>query len=244
MSRNALSLRVSDELADNAEAYLARTPQSLLMLHEDAERWVETEALNVSKASRRQHFEAIAFAYALFIRSVRNPDFRREILPKFAAMKGRKITPQTDPLRIIVETMVTYGIQSNEERRRTRGLYSRDVQAIRYLQATGVTPSEVVRLSAGKGEGLDSWSRKYSALSKESGEETPDAEGANALGPVSKGRPDVAELNFIMMCVNSFFSVGGKQLSQTRALSSRQATLVEGTATLLLQRARKFTATE
>ncbi len=125
----------------------------------DSAGWLQRTGLNIRKASDAQHLEAIALAYATYIRIGTSP-LRLAIMAELETLSGRKRSRATHDLHIIVERFVSYGGETPAERLAARKLISRDVRAIQHLEAAKVLPSRVQVLAATLGEGLHTWARQ------------------------------------------------------------------------------------
>ena len=121
--------------------------------------WLQRAGLNIRKASDAQHLEAIAVAYATYIRISANP-LRTAIMAELETLSGRKRSRTTHDLHLIVERFVSYGGETPAERLAARKLISRDVRAIQHLESAKVLPSRVQALAATMGEGLHAWARQ------------------------------------------------------------------------------------
>ena len=121
--------------------------------------WLKRTGLNIRRASDAQHLEAIALAYATYVRINASP-LKAAIVSELEAMSGRKRSRTTTDLHLVVERFVAYGGESPAERLAARKLVSRDVRAIRHLEAASVLPSRVGALAATPGEGLHAWARQ------------------------------------------------------------------------------------
>ncbi|MCJ2087626.1 hypothetical protein MKK88_16785 [Methylobacterium sp. E-005] len=125
----------------------------------DGAGWLQRAGLNIRKASDAQHLEAIALAYATYIRINASP-FRGAIMAELETLSGRKRSRTTHDLHLIVERFVSYGGESAAERLAARKLISRDVRAVQHLESAKVLPSRVQALAATPGEGLHAWARQ------------------------------------------------------------------------------------
>ena len=154
--------RVSDEIANGADAFLERYPQEAdkaRLMIEDPVAWSKLEVQNLTKASREQYIRQLALAYTLLAKAARDEEYRRAVVA-LAAQKRLRITKRTQLVNLIVDVVLTYGDGSSENRIKYRGLYNRDAHAIRYLRAKNVPPDKVEELVKTKGEGPDQWSRQ------------------------------------------------------------------------------------
>ncbi|MDP4006611.1 hypothetical protein [Methylobacterium sp. NEAU K] len=138
--------------------------------------WLQRTGLNIRKASDAQHLEAIALAYATYIRISTSP-LRTAIMAELETLSGRKRSRTTHDLHLIVERFVSYGGETPAERLAARKLISRDVRAIQHLENAKVLPSRVQALAATPGEGLHAWARQ-SAVAKRVSTSPPDAVAA------------------------------------------------------------------
>ncbi|MGU3479082.1 hypothetical protein [Methylobacterium sp. D48H] len=121
--------------------------------------WLQRAGLNIRKASDVQHLEAIALAYATYIRINASP-LHAAIMTELETLSGRKRSRMTHDLHLIVERFVSYGGETQTERLAARKLISRDVRAIQHLEAAKVLPSRVQALAATPGQGLHAWARQ------------------------------------------------------------------------------------
>ncbi|QGY00843.1 hypothetical protein MMSR116_02175 [Methylobacterium mesophilicum SR1.6/6] len=125
----------------------------------DSAAWLKRAGLNIRKASDAQHLEAIALAYATYIRISASP-LQATIMAELEALSGRKRSRTTHDLHLIVERFVSYGGETAAEQLAARKLISRDVRAIQHLESATVLPSRVQALAATPGEGLHAWARQ------------------------------------------------------------------------------------
>ncbi|MCJ2069596.1 hypothetical protein MKK75_12485 [Methylobacterium sp. J-030] len=130
----------------------------------DSAGWLQRAGLNIRKASDEQHLEAIALAYATYIRISASP-LKSAIMAELETLSGRKRSRTTHDLHLIVDRFVSYGGETAAERLAARKLISRDVRAIQHLESAKVLPSRVQALAATPGEGLHAWARQR-ALAK------------------------------------------------------------------------------
>lgn len=151
----ALSARV---IAD-ARAFIRRR----MSLPDDAELALSAQlhlfrgaALTVRKATRAQHLEAVAFAYAVYAEGRLHPGFEG-LVKELADSIGKKITKRTDALHVILQAVISYGGDTKAEQSDARRLYSRDAQAVRYLISKQIAPSATLGEGSKKGQGLDAW---------------------------------------------------------------------------------------
>ena len=135
--------------------------------------WLQRAGLNIRKASDAQHLEAIALAYATYIRINASP-LRVAIMAELESLSGRKRSRTTHDLHLIVERFVSYGGETPAERLAARKLISRDVRAIQHLETAKVLPSRVQALAATPGQGLHAWARQ-NAVAKRVSSSPPDA---------------------------------------------------------------------
>lgn len=124
--------------------------------------WLQRAGLNIRRASDAQHLEAIALAYATYIRISASP-LRTAIIAELETLSGRKRSRTTHDLHLIGERFVSYGGETASERLAARKLISRDVRAIQHLEAARVLPSQVQALAATPGQGLHAWARQTAA---------------------------------------------------------------------------------
>ncbi|MCJ2053788.1 hypothetical protein MKL01_29470 [Methylobacterium sp. J-070] len=120
--------------------------------------------MNIRKASDAQHLEAIALAYATYIRISASP-LQAAIMAELEILSGRKRSRTTHDLHLIVERFVSYGGETAAEQLAARKLISRDVRAIQHFETAKVLPSRVQALATTPGEGLHAWARQ-SAVAK------------------------------------------------------------------------------
>ncbi|MCJ2100015.1 hypothetical protein [Methylobacterium sp. E-046] len=139
----------------------------------DSAGWLQRAGLNIRKASDAQHLEAIALAYATYIRISASP-LKSAIMVELETLSGRKRSRTTLDLHLIVERFVSYGGETAAERLAVRKLISRDVRAIQHLKTAKVLPSRVQVLAATPGEGLHAWARQR-AVAKRVSKHPPDA---------------------------------------------------------------------
>lgn len=125
----------------------------------DSAGWLQRAGLNIRKASDAQHLEAIAVAYATYVRIIASP-LRAAIMAELETLSGRKRSRVTHDLHLIVERFVSYGGETAAEQLAARKLISRDVRAIQHLESAKVLPSRVQALAATPGEGLHAWARQ------------------------------------------------------------------------------------
>ncbi|MCJ2070971.1 hypothetical protein MKK75_19625 [Methylobacterium sp. J-030] len=131
----------------------------------DSAGWLQRAGLNIRKASDAQHLEAIALAYATYIRISASP-LQTAIMAELETLSGRKRSRTTHDLHLIVERFVSYGGETPAERLAARKLISRDVRAIQHLETAKVLPSRVQALAATPGEGLHAWARQNAAAKR------------------------------------------------------------------------------
>lgn len=144
-----------------AEAFLDRQPELSRLAEQMTGRpdeWVRLAAKSVRKITREQHIRAIAFAYSVWIKANLNPAYRAFV--DAAKAKRKRIHGKTTELHLIVESIISYGDDSQETRNAKRTLYNRDVQLIRNLYEADIGPDEVEDVVSRPGEGLKKWSRK------------------------------------------------------------------------------------
>ncbi|MCJ2091756.1 hypothetical protein MKK67_04430 [Methylobacterium sp. J-072] len=131
----------------------------------DSAGWLQRAGLNIRKASDAQHLEAIALAYATYIRISRSP-LRAAMMAELETLSGRKRSRTTHDLHLIVERFVSYGGETPAERLAARKLISRDVRAIQHLEAAKILPSRVQALAATPGQGLHAWAREHAVAKR------------------------------------------------------------------------------
>lgn len=139
-------------------------------IENDPERFVATAADVVSKATQEQHHRALAFAYALWLRASQNPAYDR-FVDRLRQRRERDNKLTTD-LHLLVEAVVTYGGAKPKDRRDKRGLYQRDVSALRYLHHQRVGPNDLENLASRAGQGLDTWARRWPKVRQKIAPET------------------------------------------------------------------------
>lgn len=122
-----------------------------------------THAIQASKASRRQQLDAVAKAYAAFVMTQSGSEYYF-VLEDIAKEIGCSIRKNTDPLRVWLQAVISYGEDTPGDARR---LYSRDVNAIRYLISQEVGPKKLADHAKKPGAGLDTWAREWSKLKRE-----------------------------------------------------------------------------
>lgn len=127
--------------------------------------WLQRAGLNIRKASDAQHLEAVALAYATYIRISTSP-LKSAIMAELETLSGRKRSRITHDLHLIVERFVSYGGETAAERLAARKLISRDVRAIQHLEAAKVLPSRVQALAATPGQGLHTWAREHAVAKR------------------------------------------------------------------------------
>lgn len=161
---------ISSTIRLDADRLLRQTvglPERRTLGRDDILLWVERTQHVMSKASKEQQLEVVAHAYALYASLKHAAEFGA-IIEQLAQKTGKKPTKRTHPLHVIVESMIAYGGSDRRAKENARRLYSRDVQAIRWLIREDVRPCDVVSKGQEKGEGLDAWSRRYGEQRKSS----------------------------------------------------------------------------
>ncbi|TNC07641.1 hypothetical protein FF100_31665 [Methylobacterium terricola] len=113
----------------------------------------------VKKISERDHIKAVAFAYSLWLKSAHNEGYKKFLQEAWSARA--KADKRTTSLHLLVESCISYGDPGPKSRNKVRGLYNRDVCAIKYLHSEGIGPDDMADLFKKTGEGLDKWSRKW-----------------------------------------------------------------------------------
>ncbi len=91
----------SDAVAADAERFLHQV-QGAGSQPLDSAGWLQRAGLNIRKASDAQHLEAIALAYATYIRISASP-LRAAIMAELETLSGRKRSRTTHDLHLIVE---------------------------------------------------------------------------------------------------------------------------------------------
>ena len=176
----------SDRISAEAESRDAVTADAERFLHQakgagsqplGSSGWLQRTGLNIRKASDAQHLEAIALAYATYIRISGSP-MHLAIMAELETLSGRKRSRTTHDLHLIVERFVSYGGETAAERLAARKLISRDVRAIQHLEAAKVLPSRVQGLAATPGQGLHAWARQR-AVARRVSSSPPDAIAAS-----------------------------------------------------------------
>ena len=163
-SKPAASLRTNaeagsrDAVAADAESFLHQAKGNGSQPLSSAG-WLQRAGLNIRKASDAQHVEAIALAYATYIRISTSP-LHAATMAELEILSGRKRLRTTHDLHLIVERFVSYGGETPAERLAARKLISRDVRAIQHLASAKVLPSQVQALAATPGQGLHAWARQ------------------------------------------------------------------------------------
>ncbi|MCJ2126998.1 hypothetical protein [Methylobacterium sp. J-077] len=186
-SKPAASLRTNaeagsrDAVAADAERFLHQAKGAASQPLGSAG-WLQRAGLNIRKASDAQHLEAIALAYATYVR-ISNSPLKSAIMAELETLSGRKRSRITHDLHLIVERFVSYGGETPAERLAARKLISRDVRAIQHLETAKVLPSRVQALAATPGQGLHAWARQC-AVAKRVSSSPP---GAIAAARQAKG---------------------------------------------------------
>lgn len=130
--------------------------------HLPSREWIgllRTRQQDVRKISRRQHYEALALAYATYVRFEADPE-ALETLVTDAASRKRSVSRKVSMLRLIIEQHITYGDATDPKQvRAAQNMYSRDEQALLSLMRRNVPASEIVALAEKPGEGMVNWSR-------------------------------------------------------------------------------------
>ena len=98
------------------------------------------------------------FCHYVWIMSSRNRGYQA-FLRNARQSRGRDNTRTTN-LHLAVESVISYGDRTPQERTKKRSSYNRDVSAILHLYETGILPDEVVRLAKREGEGPEAWATK------------------------------------------------------------------------------------
>ena len=177
-SKPAASLRTNaeagsrDAVAADAESFLHQAKGNGSQPLGSAG-WLQRAGLNIRKASDAQHVEAIALAYATYIRISASP-LRTALMAELETLSGRKRSRTTHDLHLIVERFVSYRGETAAERLAVRKLISRDVRAIQHLETANVLPSQVQTLAATPGQGLHAWARER-AVAKRVSSSPPNA---------------------------------------------------------------------
>ncbi|WP_144426367.1 hypothetical protein [Methylobacterium sp. ARG-1] len=177
-SKPAASLRTNaeggsrDAVAADAERFLHQAKGNGSQPLGSAD-WLQRAGLNIRKASDAQHLEAIALAYATYVRISTSP-LHVAIMAELETLSGRKRSRTTHDLHLIVERFVSYGGETAAERLAARKLISRDVRAIQHLEFAKVLPSRVQALAATPGQGLHAWARQC-AVAKRVSSSPPNA---------------------------------------------------------------------
>lgn len=119
---------------------------------------LEKVAERVRIATKKSHVEALALAYAFWIQASFNASYSDFILA--AARKRKRIRSDTTRLHLIVDQFVTYGDDDQSATGSKRGLYSRDVRIILWMQQQGISPDQLRELGDQPGEGLVIWDKR------------------------------------------------------------------------------------
>lgn len=176
------------ELLPAASEYLDQDEvlSALAIEIESAGMLVTKGAEAVRKLSRKEHRKVVMSAYAYWIKSGSHQAYRtfvRHALDRRRAKNPKsKHNPKTTCLHLIVESLVSYGDNDDDTRSHSK-LYSRDVQAIRWLNHSRIPPSGAIELAENKGEGLDIWAERWASLKKA---ELRKVEGSRSEMPDSK----------------------------------------------------------
>lgn len=151
---------ITEEIAvDAAQHLLVQSEYKILPSSDTKEHitFLQKYISDKSKLSREQHIARFVDAYALYAHMRNDERLQRAVL-EAAKGVGRHPNGRTTSLRLVLELMISYGDDGNEEEKRRAGkLYSRDVAAVTNLIRRGVTPTQVKALSRKKGEGLYCW---------------------------------------------------------------------------------------
>ena len=149
----------SNKMREGANNFIEKTPHLKAFSRETEATGVvalKKLVLAFSKATQKSHFNAIAFAFAFWVRSANNESYKA-IIEQWRSSRQKKDKRTTD-LHLIVENCIVYGENSVEERRLKRGLYNRDVRAILYAADNGIAPDQFEDKVQDYGEGLRKWS--------------------------------------------------------------------------------------
>ncbi|WP_155935000.1 hypothetical protein [Methylobacterium sp. 10] len=158
-----------------------------------------------SKNSELAHLEAIILAYSLLIVIDEKQNIR--LLNSLAKNLNRKLT-KDNKVRLVVESLISYGAKNDVERKKAERLYSRDKRAIDYLQHSKIHPTKVSEKSKVKGEGVDRWAREMSKVS-------PKKQRAAAPSIAAKQKQPFASENLIdIRCIDR---ASGKIIDQITA---------------------------
>lgn len=152
--------QVSEEIAEDGLTYLLQEAKAagFASLDELAKTdWLSERIVNASVLSRKQQYEQIADAYAMFVALSRDSTLASALLVA-SKRRGRKPDGRTSALRLVLELYITYGDGSDHKaKKRAQNLHARDVAAVEHLINSNIKPSEVLAFSEKGGQGLDEW---------------------------------------------------------------------------------------
>ncbi|WP_157196522.1 hypothetical protein [Methylobacterium sp. 88A] len=121
--------------------------------------WFAERMVKFNRENKKQHYETITAAYAMFVASQTDSTLQRAVA-EAAHQQNLVVDGRKSQLRIILELHISYGSSCDPQSMRQAGKnYSRDVAAITSLIERGIAPSGVIALASQKGEGLDQWAR-------------------------------------------------------------------------------------
>jgi hypothetical protein len=107
---------------------------------------------NAAKVAKIQH----AYSHLVALSDPARLAENIALLRKWAKDNGHRITQHTKPVHIVLRALIDY-----DDNPKTRSsLLARDANAIRYLASIAHPPSEVLKLSRRRGEGLEHWSKR------------------------------------------------------------------------------------
>ncbi|TXN29133.1 hypothetical protein [Methylobacterium sp. WL19] len=157
--------RTDPEVVQDAQAHLGSAFDLNDVLNRDdynIDYALKSAVSKFLKNSELAHLEAIVLAYSLLV--IIDGTQNIKLLSILAKNLNRKLTKE-NKIRIIVESLISYGAKNDIERKKAERLYSRDKRAIEYLQHSKIHPSQVSEKSKAKGEGVDRWAREMSKIS-------------------------------------------------------------------------------
>lgn len=166
------------DLDKSADDFLTSEPQLgniFNCLADGPTRGIDSAADRVRKVTRTQHHKALAFAYAVWLRSSTSRAAQIYIAKLGQTQKGRN--KRITNLHLLVRDIIRYGDEGGDAKTDHRRLHSRDVAAIRYLHISGIGPANLEDVASRPGEGLDAWSKKWPGLKRQ-------REGAPAPAPI------------------------------------------------------------
>ena len=158
---------ISPDLVQSVETFFANHPkiQKRILKYETGNESVEGIASHFHKMSRKNHLEALALAYCIWIKSEKSGAYRNFVYE--AERRRDKIDKRVTTLRIILENVISFGDDTEKGMRDAQRMYSRDEAAIRYLADQGIGPDRIKSEADKDGFGLDKWSKSWSKIRKE-----------------------------------------------------------------------------